>query len=142
MLGAVRATSARADDAIFYRRTPDPRWQGLIATADEVQFEPAEPFADLQLMEEVAWRAVAACRPVRYFYASREARTTRARIDADSRVFAGGSLTPTRLYVLLDGRPVAPALRSRIRLIDGIRVIPPSRPGPPPVCARAPRSAF
>lgn len=134
MIGAVRQTSARAAEERVYTRTADPRWQRLVAEAGDVEFEPARPFADLQLMEEIGWRAVTACRPLRYFYASREARATRSRIEADTRAFRSGQLVPTRLYVLLDGAPAPPALTARVRVLDGIRVVPPSRPSPPPSC--------
>ena len=140
MLSAVRATSRRADDPRLFARTLDPRWAALVKQASAVQFHPPEPFADLQLMEEVAWRAVRACRPVRYFYASREAVATRARIDADARALAAGRIDPTRLYVLLEG-PTPPAIASRVRVIDGVRIVPPSGPSPPPTCASSPRSA-
>ena len=134
MLSGVRATSARAMDARVFSRTPDPRWQPLIAAAGDIQVEPAKPFADLQLLEEIGWRAVTACRPLRYFYASREALATRARIDADTRAFAAGALAPTRLYILVDNAPAPPAVRDRVRTIDGVRVIPPSRPAPRASC--------
>ena len=141
MLGAVRATSARAEDGRVYTRTADPRWQQLVAGAGDIQFEPAKPFVDLQLMEEIGWRAVVACRPLRFFYASREARSTRGRIDADARAFQSGALVPTRLYVLLGDAPVPATVAARVRVIDGIRIVPPAQQAPPPVsCARAPRS--
>jgi hypothetical protein len=135
MIAAVRATSARADDPRVYTRTADPRWDALVATAGDIQFDPAEPFRDLVLMEEIGWRGVAACRPLRYFYASREAQATRARIDADSRAFQAGRLVPTRLYILLGAAPVPAAVAAKVREIDGVRLIPPTRPGPPPTCS-------
>lgn len=141
MVGAVRATSARADDPRTYTRTRDPRWQRLVADAADVQFEPAKPFADLQLMEEIGWRAVGACRPLRYFYASREARATRARIDADSRTFQAGVLAPMRLYILLGDAPAPAAVADRVRVLDGVRFIPPGRAALPASCGRAARSA-
>lgn len=141
MLGAVRSASARAGDPRVFMRTTDPRWPALIAAAQDVQFEPARPFADLRLMEEIGWRAVAVCRPLRFFYASREAQATRARIDADSGAFRAGRVVPTRLYILLDDTPPPPAVAARVRLIDGVRLIPPSRPAPSPRCGRAPGSA-
>jgi hypothetical protein len=133
MLSAVRHASARADDPRLYHRTPDPRWTALVANARAVQFEPAEPFRDLQLMEEIGWRAVVACRPLTFFYASREARSTRARIDRDSAAFRSGRLDPTRLYVLFGDAP-APA-GVRVRTLDGVRIVPPSRPAGPPICS-------
>lgn len=136
MLAAVRATSARAEDPRRFTRTTDPRWPALVGQASGVEFEPAEPFRDLPVMEEIAWRAVVACRPVRYFYASREARATRVRIDADSRAFTAGLLDPTRLYVLL-GRATPPAsVANRVRVIDGIALIPPTAPAEPTLCGR------
>jgi hypothetical protein len=140
MVSAIRATSARADDPRLFTRTTDPRWTALVARASAVQFHPPKPFADLQLMEELAWRAVRACRPVRYFYASREAVATRARIDADARALAAGRIDPTRLYVLLEG-PTPPAIASRVRTLDGVRIVPPTRPAGAPPCASSPRSA-
>lgn len=135
MIAAVRATSARADDPRLYVRTADPRWAALVGQASAVQFEPAEPFRDMQLMEEVGWRAVALCRPLRFYYASREAQATRARIDADSRAYQAGRLDPTRLYVLLGDDPAPAAVAGRVRVLDGVRFIPPSRPSPSPPCA-------
>lgn len=141
MAAAVRQTSRRADDPRLFTRTTDPRWAAIIARSSAIQFEPAQPFADLQLMEELGWRAVVACRPVRYFYASREAVSTRVRIDADSRAFAAGRLDPTRLYVLLAPDPVSSDIAAKVQQLDGIRFIPPSRPAPPPLCPSSPRSA-
>ena len=141
MLGAVRATSARADDGRVYTRIADPRWRQLVANAGDIQFEPARPFVDQQLMEEIGWRAVTTCRPLRFFYASRESRATRARIDAETRAFRSGALVPTRLYVLLGDAPAPPAVAARVRVIDGIRIVPPAQAAPPVSCGRAPRSA-
>jgi hypothetical protein len=114
----------------------------MIARADAVEVEPAEPFRDLQLAEEIGWRAVAACRPVRYVYAAREAGATRARIDRDTAAFRAGRLDPARLYVILAG-PVPPG--ARVEWVDGVALIAPTRPAPPPAClspspARAPSS--
>jgi hypothetical protein len=131
MLQAVRATSAAADDPRLYRRTLDPRWATMIAGADAIEVEPAEPFRDLQLAEEIGWRAVAGCRPVRYVYAAREAGATRARINRDTAAFRAGRLDPARLYVILAG----PAPRgAAVERIDGVRIIAPTRPAPAAVC--------
>jgi hypothetical protein len=133
MMAAIRGTSAKAADATLYHRTADPRWAALVSGASSVEFEPARPFVDLQLMEEITWRAVAACRPVRFTYAARESIAMRARIDADTANFTAGRLDPTRLYVLLDGK-VPPAFAGRVQKLNGVAVIAPVAPGPPPIC--------
>ncbi len=133
MLAAVRATSAVADSSGTYRRTHDPRWDALIARAGSIDFQPPNPFADLALMEEVTWRAVRLCRPVRFTYAARETAMMRARLDAEALDFQAGRIDPTRLYVLLDGT-VPGALTARVRRLDGVAIIPPSASALPPRC--------
>ena len=140
MLAAIRTTSARAADARIFTRTVDPRWDALVVQAGDVQFEPAAPFRDLQLLQEVSWRAIAACRPVRYTYSSRVSLATRARLAADAAAFRAGRLEPTRLYIL-HGEVQPPAVAARVRTLNGIRFIPPSRPAPPATCASATPSA-
>ncbi|MEO5938686.1 MAG: DUF6311 domain-containing protein [Sphingomonas sp.] len=133
MLAAVRGTSAKATDATAYHRTADPRWAALVSSASSIEFEPAKPFVDLQLMQEITWRAVVACRPVRFTYAARESIAMRRRIDADNAEFTAGRLDPTRLYVLLDGK-VPPKLTDRVQRLDGVAFIAPVKPVPLPLC--------
>lgn len=131
MFVAIRATTAAASDPTIYERTRDPRWDALIAQAGSVEIEPPEPFRDLKLMEEIGWRAVHHCRPMRYFYASRISWVTQARIDADRRDFIAGPLDPTRLYVVYAPQDAPPALRDRLIAIDGVAVIPATHAGAP-----------
>jgi len=133
MVAAVRETSHRADDRTVFARTPDPRWNRWIAQAATIQVEPPTPFADLAVLEEVAWRAVARCRPMRYFYAARDERAARVRLDREGAAFRAGRLDPTRLYLILSG-PVPAAVRPRVVRIDGIPVVPPSAPASPRAC--------
>lgn len=133
MLVAVRTTSAKADDPQLYRRTTDPRWAALIGQAEAIEFEPAKPFVDLQLMQEITWRAVDACRPVRFTYAARESAAMRARLDADSAAFRSGRIDPARLYVLLDG-VAPPAVAARVQRIDGVAIIAPTASAPAAPC--------
>lgn len=126
MLRAIRATSARADDPRRFAITRSPAWDRLIAEAREVEVQPARPFVDTGLVQEITWRAVVACRPVRWAYAARETVAARARVAADARAFAGGRLDRTRLYVLIGPDPVPPAVAAHVRVLDGVRIIPPS----------------
>lgn len=136
MLESVRAQSASAEDRRSYRRTVDPRWEALIDQAADIQFEPARNYGDLNLQEEIAWRAINACRPVplRFFTVSRDIATIRQRVDADSARLQAGHAAPDRLYIFVEG-PVPPSLRARAVRIDGITVLPPLTPLPPSNCA-------
>ncbi|WP_299426984.1 DUF6311 domain-containing protein [Sphingomonas bacterium] len=131
MVSAVRATSASAGDQI-YRCTRDPAWAAMVARASAIEFEPATPYLEEAVRDELTWRAITAPRPVplRYFYASREPAAVRKRLDADTAAFQAGRIDPTRLYVILDNR-IPLAVMNRIQLIDGIAVIPPVSPSSP-----------
>ncbi len=124
MLAAIRATSARAADPNVFVRTRDPRWPGLIARAKQVDFTPADAFIDLQMLEEITWRAVAARRPVGFTYTSRTSKATRLRTAAERLAFERGEIAPGHLVIVQDG--VLPAtLAQRAIRIDGVTVIAP-----------------
>ncbi len=131
MFAAIRAVTAEAADPTVYKRTHDPRWVALIAQASSIEIEPPEPFRDLKLMEEIGWRAVRRCRPMRYIYASRIPAATQARIDADRHLFMAGELDPTRLYIVYSPLDAPPMLRDRLVQIDGVAVIAPTKTAAP-----------
>lgn len=141
MMAAIRAETARAATRETYRRTHDPRWDALIATAGAIDVEPHAPFRDVQLIEELGWRAMLACRPMRYMYVSRVSRAAEARLAADRRAFLAGRIDPTWLVVLYPGERVPAPLAERARVLDGVTLIAPARPGPPPACPSSHRSA-
>ena len=122
MLAAIRTTSARADDPTVLSRTRDPRWPGLIAGATRIDFTPADPFVDLQVMEEVTWRAVRAKRPVGFTYTSRVSARTRARLAGERAAFERGEVAPGHLVIVQDGK-VPAGLRGRAVRIDGVTVV-------------------
>ncbi len=131
-IATVREGSAGADDRRGYRRTADPRWASLISRAGSIAFHPADPYLDLALVEEVQWRAIVACRPTAMTYTARRTEATRDRLAREGGAFQEGRLDPTRLYILLDRGPAW--ARARVRTIDGVRFVPPSRSAPPPSC--------
>lgn len=131
-IATVRAGSAGAADPRDFRRTADPRWAAMVARAGSVAFHPADPYLDLALVEEVQWRAIIACRPTAMTYTARRTEATRARLAGEELAFRAGRLDPTRLYILLDQGPAW--ARSRVRTLDGVRFLPPSRPAPRPRC--------
>ncbi|MBA4047260.1 MAG: hypothetical protein C0476_01820 [Sphingomonas sp.] len=126
MVAAIRATSARADDRTVFSRTIDPRWPALIAGAQRVDFTPAVPFVDLQLMEEITWRAVQAQRPVGFTYTARVPAGAKARLAAARAAFERGIVPTGDLVIVQDGKLPArlpPALRRRVQRIDGVTLI-------------------
>lgn len=128
MVVTIRLLSSKAQDRAMFDRTPDPRWDRLVAGASAIEFHPYEAYRDLATLEQIGWRAITACRPVpmRYFYASREPGSIRARMQEDSDRLARGEIDPTRLYVFLKDKPPA-AVAARAVLIDGTYVIAPSQ---------------
>lgn len=129
----MRAVTAAADDPRPYRRTVDPRWAGLVANAGSVAFRPADPFRDLALVQELQWRAIAACRPTNVTYLARRSPATRDRLAAADRDWRRGLVDPTTLHILFDEAP--PWAATRVRTLGGVRYLPPSRPAEPPRCA-------
>jgi len=132
MLAAIRADTSEAGQARLYRRATDPRWAALIDSASAVEFQPATDRPDQKLLAEVGWRAMLACRPMRFSYVARWSRTDRDRLASDRAAFVAGRIDPSRLYVLFPGEPVPAPLASRARAIDGVTVIPPTVAAPPP----------
>lgn len=124
MLAAIRGTSARVDAPGLFVRTPDPRWSGLVARAAQIDFTPADPTLDLQVMEEVTWRAVQARRPVGFTYTARVPTTTRIRVATERAAFERGEIAPGHLVIVQDGKLPA-TLRNRALRIDGVIVIAP-----------------
>ncbi|MFD1786861.1 DUF6311 domain-containing protein [Sphingomonas floccifaciens] len=125
MLGmhiAIGGFHAREVAHSVYEKTPDPRWDTLIAGARDIAFEPADVTLDLQRFQEIAWRAVKAGKPVRSLYAARTPVETQLRQARESAAFQRGERVAGRMYVLIAGaKPPAgmPAVA-----IDGVYVVP------------------
>jgi hypothetical protein len=136
MFAAIRPQTALASKPGTYGATRDPRWQALVASASAIELQPPDPHHDLRLTEEIGWRAMLACRPMRHMYVARIPRSVQARIDEDRRTFLTGRIDPTRLYILYRGGQVPAALVPRVRMLDGIAFIPPTQPAPPPTLCR------
>lgn len=125
MASTVRAYSARAANPQPYDRTLDPRWDALIRRSRSVSFMPAEVTRDLDLFQEVAWRAADAGVPVGNVYAARVSRVSAQRYRAERAAYALGELAPGRLYVLLPGTAPPPGAAANVLTLDGVTVIAP-----------------
>lgn len=132
MLVWTRHETSAAGETVTYRRATDNRWAALIASASAVEFQPMTDAPDTALLSEVGWRAMLACRPMRFSAVARLSQAQRDRFERDRAAFLAGRIDPTRLYVLFAGEPVPAVLAGRERVIDGVVIIPPIAPAPPP----------
>jgi len=123
MADAVRDRSARIAGSQPFDRTPDPRWDDVIADAQSVAFMGADVTDELGLFQEIAWRAVDAGIPVSNVYAARISRASMKRSRDEDAAFARGALVPGRLYVMLVDKPVPQAVDVPTMTIDGTTVV-------------------
>lgn len=123
MVAIVRAQSAEAGERRLFVRTLDPRWDAAIAGARDVAMVPADPTRDLQLFQEVAWRAARAGVPVRSVYAARTPVDTAQRMAAEDRAFFAGRMAPGRLYVVVPGTPIPRSISALAERLDGVTIL-------------------
>jgi hypothetical protein len=127
MANIIRAQSQEAGRHRLYGRTLDPRWDLLIRQSQSIAFIPGDVTGDLNLFQEIAWRAVKEGHPVANVYAARTNRVSVNRLNAEGAAFARGDLVPGRLYILLTSSPLPAAAVSRRLRLDGVTVIAPYR---------------
>lgn len=125
MAAVVRTQSAEAGRHRLYDRTRDLRWNVLVREARSIAFMPGDVRYDLDLFQEVAWRAAKAGRPVRNVYAARTGAATTRRLEAEAAAFARGALVSGRLYVLQAGAALPAAGAARALTLDGVTVVVP-----------------
>lgn len=124
LFGTVRHETAEAGARRSFVRTPDPRWDALIAGARDITFMPPQATRDLALFQELAWRAVKQGRSMRIVYAARDGEATRRRLAAEDAAFRRGALVRGRLYVLLpEARLPAGVAPGAVQIVDGVRVV-------------------
>jgi hypothetical protein len=105
-------------------------WDAIVRDAAEVDFEPAQEAGNpshQQLLEEIAYRAVSHNVPVNAMYTARDSTAVLASQARQFQAFVGGEVDAGRLYVLEENCGVPPALGDRVRVLDGVWMIPPVR---------------
>lgn len=128
MADAVRAQSEEAGRHRLFARTPDPRWDALVRDSTSIAFMPGDVTSNLDVFQEVAWRAVKAGRPVTTVYAARTSAATNDRLAREWTAFRSGAFVPGRLYVLLPGAQLPAQATARMLTLDDVTVIRPSSP--------------
>lgn len=117
----MRHDAAVATNRTKWLRTRDPHWAAVMAQARDVTIMPPDATEQLDLFQEVAWRAIDAGKPVRLVYAARTNAATAARLKQEALDFASNRLVRGRLYVLLPSAAV-PVGRSTL-MLDGVRLV-------------------
>ncbi len=124
-----RMRTAEAKAHKTYVLTRDQTWSKIISASKAVDFYPPNVHINDRLFYEIAWRSVSAGVPVTTMYAARQNLHQLAIEDAGRRAFQSGYADPTHLYVLINRCNAPPALRARVRALDGIWIIPPVSAG-------------
>jgi len=121
----VRSQTARAADPADFSATPGAEWDRLMATADQVSFEPAVPvIKDYRAFYEIILHALDHRIPINMMYAARENPVQDALQRREYLDFLAGRIDPRHLYVL-PGHAVPAAFADRVRVVDGQWIIPP-----------------
>ncbi len=123
-----KATSLAASDTLYYK-TPSPQWDALVTAAKGVDFYPANVHMDDQLFYELTWRATSQVKPVNTMYAARENLLQIAYQEAGMDAFKKGEVKSDHLFVFLKQCDAPASLWPKLRMLDGVWVIPPEGAG-------------
>lgn len=122
---ASRSQTEAAPAGNQFVRTPSPKWQALIASAEVVEFQPPDPHVDEGAFYEIAWRASSMKRPVNVMYTARVKPEQLAFETASRSEFLLGRLNPKHLYIVTDGCVPSGFDMSRLKQVNRVVVIPP-----------------
>ncbi|WP_298331929.1 DUF6311 domain-containing protein [Asticcacaulis sp.] len=120
-----RFRTREASELRTFAVTPDPRWSKIIQSAKQVDFYPPNVHINDRVFYEIAWRAVTNRIPVSTMYAARRDPKQDQLEDRARRAFQDGNRDPTHLYVLINRCNAPDGLQSKVRVIDGVAVLPP-----------------
>lgn len=123
---SIRHETAEAAERKIILYTPSPQWDTLVSHATAVEFEPQRPSNDEKSrFYEIIWRAISDHVPVTSMYAARQSAAQILIEEKEDADFNKGVINSGWLYILLDKCQVPQDIRPRVRLLDGLWVIPP-----------------
>lgn len=123
-----KATSQAASSKVFYL-TPSPVWDKLVADSTGIDFYPAQVHLNDKLFYELTWRATSQVKPVNTMYAARENLLQIAYQDQGMSAFRHGEIKDDHLFVFLKQCDAPASLWPRLRMLDGVWIIPPASAG-------------
>ncbi len=121
----MRDATAKAAKPQTYYLTQSPLWDKLVAKSNGVDFYPVNVHFNDKLFYELTWRATSQAKPVNTMYPARENLIQIAHMQADQDAFKRGQVHNDRLFVFLKQCDAPPELQSRLRMLDGVWIIPP-----------------
>ncbi len=121
-----RATALAASDQTYYL-TPNPAWNQLVSDSTGIDFYPPNVHLNDRLFYELTWRATSQSKPVNTMYAARQNLIQVSLEQKGQNAFKRGQVRNDRLFVFLKQCDVPAELQSRVRMIDGVWVIPPDK---------------
>jgi hypothetical protein len=119
-----KATSLASSDQMYYQ-TPSPEWDQLVTLSKGVDFYPANVHMNDKLFYELTWRATSQAKPVNTMYAARENLIQVANQEAGMDAFKRGEIKSDHLFVFLKQCDAPSELWPRLRMLDGVWIIPP-----------------
>ncbi len=123
---AMRDATAQAANPQVYTLTPSPLWDKLVGRATGVDFYPANVHFNDKLFYEVSWRASSTAKPVNTMYPARENIIQLANQRAGQAAFKNGEVVSDHLFVFLKQCDAPDSLQPRLRMLDGVWIIPPA----------------
>lgn len=120
-----KATGLAAYDQTYYL-TPSPIWDELVKRSSGVDFYPVNVHLNDKLFYELTYRATTDRKPVNTMYPARENLTQIAYEYQGEDAFRDGKINDNRLLVFLKQCDAPASLQSRLRMLDGVWIIPPA----------------
>ena len=123
----VRAATSLASSPQTYYLTTSPKWDKLIAESKGVDFYPANVHFNDKLFYELTWRATSHALPVNTMYPARENILQLAKEEEGQEDFRHGQIHNDHLFVFLKQCDAPKDLQDKLRMLDGVWVIPPDQ---------------
>jgi len=120
-----KATGLAASEQTYYL-TPSPVWDELVRRSTGVDFYPVNVHLNDKLFYELTYRATTAGKPVNTMYPARENLTQIAYEYQGEDAFRDGRIKDDRLLVFLKQCDAPASLQPRLRMLDGVWIIPPA----------------
>ena len=126
LAAAMRKATGLAEYSQTYYLTPSPIWDELVKRSTGVDFYPVNVHLNDKLFYELTYRATTDAKPVNTMYPARENLTQIAYEYRGEDAFRGGQVNPRHLLVFLKQCDAPASLQPRLRMLDGVWIIPPA----------------